>query len=107
MDITRLDGDHMQFRLGPVERWVIGVASLLLMSLLGYIFHSFDARLETQARTMQVVVTNQAVTNSQLSTLSAQLADVPGLTQKLAEIKVQVDRNSSDIHELQQVRKLR
>lgn len=107
VEITRLDNDHMQFRLGPVERWVIGIAALALVSLLGYVFHSFDNRLEAQANTMQTVVTQQAVTNAQLQTLSQQLADVPGLTRAMAEAKVQIERNTQDIRELQQTRKLR
>lgn len=107
MDITRTDSDHMQFKLGPVERWVIVGGVALLVFLLGYVFHSFDARLETQAATMQTVVTNQAVTNNQLQTLTQQLADVPGLTRNMATIQAQVERNTSDIRELQQTRKLR
>lgn len=107
VEITRLDNDHMQFRLGPVERWVIAGSATLLIFLLGYVFHSFDNRLEMQATTMQTVVTNQAVTNAQLQTLSQQLADVPGLTRAMAEAKVQIERNTSDIRELQQTRKLR
>lgn len=107
MDITRMDNDHMQFKLGPVERWVIAGAFGLLVFLLGYVFHSFDGRLEAQGSTMQTVVTQQAVTNAQLQTLSQQLADVPGLTRAMAEAKVQIERNTSDIRELQQTRKLR
>lgn len=107
MDITRTDSDHLQFKLGPVERWVIVGGVALLVFLLGYVFHSFDNRLEIQANTMQTVVTQQAVTNAQLQTLNQQLADVPGLTRAMAEAKVQIERNTSDIRELQQTRKLR
>jgi hypothetical protein len=107
MDITRVDNDHMQFKLGLVERWVIAGVFALMVFLLGYVFKSFDNRLEKQGTTLQTVVTQLAVSNSQLTVLSTQLADVPGLTQKVAEIKVQTDRNSADIHELQQVRSLR
>jgi uncharacterized membrane protein len=102
MEMTHSDGDHVQFKLGPVERWVIVAAVLLLVFLLTYVFHSFDARLETQAQTMQTVVTQQAVTNAQLQTLSQQLADVPGLTRNMATIQAQVERNTSDIRDLQQ-----
>jgi hypothetical protein len=107
MEITRTDSDHMQFKLGPIERWVIAGGFGLLVFLLGYVFRNFDTRLEVQASTMQTLVTQQAVTNAQLQTLSQQLSDVPGLTRGMAEIKVQVERNSQDIHELQQVKGLR
>ncbi|WP_161596274.1 hypothetical protein [Rhodanobacter glycinis] len=52
-------------------------------------------------------MTQQAVTNAQLQTLSQQLADVPGLTRAMAEAKVQIERNTSDIRELQQTRRLK
>ena len=107
MDINRADDSSWHFRLGPIERVVIGGAFALLVFLISYTFHSFDTRLENQDKTMQTVVTSQAVTNSQLSILSQQLADVPGLTRQMAEIKVQTDRNAQDIHDLQSLRKLR
>lgn len=107
MDINRSADGHWHFRLGPVERVVMGGAFALLVFLLGWVFRNFDTRLETQAKTMQEVVTAQAVTNAQLTTLSGQLADVPGLTRQMAELKVQTERNTQDIHEIQQVKRLR
>lgn len=101
------EAGHLSFKLGPIERWVIAVAALALMGLLSYVFHSFDDRLEKQGNTMSTVVTQQAITNVQLVTLNNQLQDMPQIASKIAEMKVQVDRNSSDIHELQQVKRLR
>lgn len=107
MDIKRSDDASWHFKLGPIERVVIGAGFALLVFLIGYVFRSFDSRLEAQDKTMQSVVTSQAVTNAQLQTLSGQLSDVPGLTRQMAEIKVQTDRNTQDIHELQSVRHLK
>ncbi|WP_458788955.1 hypothetical protein [Dyella jiangningensis] len=84
-----------------------GGLSALLVFLLGWVFRNFDSRLETQSKAMQELSTAQAVTNAQLATLSQQLSDVPGLTRQMAEIKVQTDRNTQDIHELQTVRRLK
>jgi hypothetical protein len=107
MDLQRAQDGSLHFRLGPVERYVIGGGAAALVFLTGWVFHNFDNRLETGEKTMQTVVTQQAVTNAQLSTLSQQLSDVPGLTRQMAEIKVQVDRNSADIHDLQATKHLR
>jgi len=107
MDIKRSDDGSLHFKLGPVERIGIAASFALLTFLIGYVFHSFDTRLEAQDKTMQTVVTAQAVTNAQLQTLSQQLSDVPGLTRQMAEMKVQTDRNTQDIHELQSVRHLK
>lgn len=102
MDFEGVGMTDTKVRLGVVERRVLSAAFALLVFLLGWVFHNFDSRLEDQGKAMQAIVTQQAVTNSQLQTLSQQLADVPGLTQRVVELKVQVDRNTSDIHELQQ-----
>jgi hypothetical protein len=107
MDLESAPDGHWHFRLGPIERVVFAAAAALLVFLLGWVFRNFDNRLQNQADTMNKVVIAQAVTNAQLATLSQQLSDVPGLTRQVVEIKVQTERNSQDIHELQQVRKLR
>jgi hypothetical protein len=107
MDIKRGDDSNWHFKLGPIERVAVGGGFALLVFLLSYVFHSFDTRLEAQDKTMQSVVTSQAVTNAQLQTLNQQLSDVPGLTRQMAELKVNTDRNTQDIHELQQVRHLK
>ncbi|MET3654072.1 hypothetical protein [Dyella japonica] len=107
MDLQNSQDGHLHLRLGPVEKLVVGGVVALLVFLLGWVFRNFDSRLQAQNETMNKVVTAQAVTNAQLTTLSQQLSDVPGLTRQMAELKVQTERNSQDIHELQQVRKLR
>lgn len=107
MDLQSTHDGHLHFRLGPVERWTVMGAVALLVFLLGWVFRNFDNRLEAQANTMNTVVTQQAVTNAQLSTLTQQLADVPGLTRQVAELKIQTQRNSEDIREMQQVKRLR
>jgi hypothetical protein len=101
MDIEGVDGEGTKVKLGVVERRVLSGAFALLVFLLGYVFHNFDSRLEEQGKSMAAMATQQAVTNSQLQTLSQQLADVPGLTQRVVELRVQVDRNTADIHDLQ------
>jgi len=114
MDLKRAPDGSMHIRLGPVEKIGVAAAFALLVFLLGYVFHSFDGRMEGQEKSMKdqkdamgTLVTQQAVTNAQLQTLSQQLSDVPGLTRQVVEIKVQTERNTQDIHELQQVRKLK
>jgi uncharacterized protein YwgA len=64
-------------------------------------------RLDMQGDAIQKLATEQAVTNAQMTTLSAQLADVPSLTREMAEVKVQVKRNTDDIEELRKLRGLK
>lgn len=114
MDIKSSADGASHLRLGPVERWIVGVCATLLVAAVGYVFTSITGNLEkqqqSQATQMAQIVeikTQQAVTNAQLVTLSQQLSDIPGLTRQMAEIKVQTDRNAQDIHELQSVRHLK
>lgn len=107
MDVTREDDGHWHFRLGPVERKAITVVFVAFTSLVTWLFLGFAGKLQSQGETMNKIVTQQAVTNQQLQTLSSQLSDVPGLTRQIAELQVTVARNSQDIHDLQQVRAAR
>lgn len=113
MDVERKDG-RWHFSLGTVERWVAAGIGAGFVSLLIWGANSFTARMDKQADglektndTMQKVVTQQAVTNGQIATLSAQLADVPALTRKMAEIEVRVDRLEEDTRELRGTRGLK
>jgi predicted outer membrane protein len=89
------------FSLGPVELWVVGIAASSVVGLVSLFASSITSRMEEQGKTLQTVVTQQAVTNGQLQTLSAQLADVPALTRTQAEIKVQIAEHERRITRLE------
>lgn len=114
MELKRTEDGHRHFRLGPIERWFVAGGAALLIGCLGWIFHFFTGQQEEQAKAIKEqnallgdLKEKQAVTNSKLETLTSQLADVPSLTRQMAELKVQTDRNTQDIHDLQQVRRLK
>lgn len=107
MDAEQQRDGHWHFRLGPVERLVMAAVLSAFIAMLGWMGRSFASRLDSQKDTLDKLITEQAVTNAQLTTLSAQLADVPALTRQIAELRVQVDRHNEDIKELRQVRGLR
>ena len=79
-----------------IERRKLNITEGLILSALvglaALIFRMNDSVTRLQA--------GQESTNRQLAALQAQLADIPGLTRAQAELKVHVDRNSDDIHEL-------
>lgn len=114
MDIQQQNGRDQKLRLSVVEKFVLGGAFTLLCSLLGIVYQTYSTGQEKQTvatdalkSSIGEIKTQQAVTNAQLQALTQQLSNIPQLTSDVATLKVQVDRNSSDIHELQQVRKLR
>lgn len=104
----------MHFVLGPVERWVVGIAAGLLGVLLALVYGGVTSKIDEQAQIIKVtnstlgnIAMQQAVTNGQIATLTTQLADVPRITREMAETKVRVDRLEQDTKELRQLRGLK
>lgn len=104
MDAERQDDGHWNFRLGPVERVVIGAALVSFLGVLGWIGRSFTERLDSQKATLDKLVTQQAVDSAQLAALSTQLANVPNLMREIAELRVRVDNHDEAIRDLRQRR---
>lgn len=98
---------QLRFRLGPVERWIAITGAAILVAVGGWAASSVTGRLDKQGDAINELVKQQAVTNSQLQTLSSQLADVPGLTRQMAELKVRVDRHDEDLRELRSIKGLK
>lgn len=101
------EGGQLRFRLGPVERWLVITGATVLVGVGGWAASSVTGRLDKQGDAINELVKQQAVTNAQLTTLSAQLADVPGLTRQMAELKVRVDRHDEDLRELRSTKGLK
>ena len=107
MDAQPAADGSLHFRLGPIERWIVGTGAILLLGMSGYVGSEFKARMDEQGKQIQTVVTQQAVTNEQLQQLSRQLADVPGIVHDVSKLEVRMDEHERRIHELEQVKKLR
>lgn len=107
MDSTPTGDGRQHISLGPVERWIVGLCASAVVAGGVWFGKSLMDRLDTQAassaktnETLQSVVTQQAVMNGQVQTLTTQLADVPRLTREIAEMRVKVDRHEQDIRDL-------
>ena len=96
MDLDRKPDGRLHFSLGPVEKTIVGAIGAGIAVLTYWLIGS-----------MQTVLTQQAVTNSQLSNLSGQLLDLPAIRAQNAELKVRVDGLESDVRELRAVKGLR
>lgn len=106
MDLERKEG-RWHFSLGTVERWVVAAGASALLAVAYWFVSSVTGRLDRQSDSLANLATQQAVTNNQLVTLNLQLADVPSLTRKMAEIEVRVDRLEEDTRELRTTKGLR
>ena len=96
MDLLPEQDGRLHFSLGPVEKWVISAFALAVLGLAGWIFTSVNT-----------LLTQQAVTNSKLADIGAQLAGVPELSTRVARLEIQAEQNKQDIKELQRLREIR
>jgi hypothetical protein len=107
MDVERRDDGRWHFSLGIIEKWIV---TIVATAFLGGVYWFVSSTLGNQAETAKAInalATQQAVTNAQMTTLSTQLADVPSITRQMAEMGVQVKRNTDDISELRKLRGLK
>lgn len=106
MQAEQQDG-QLRFRLGPVERWVVILCAGALISVGGWAANSVTTQLSEQSKAIADLDKKQALTNAQLSVISAQLTAVPTLSQDVAELKVRVDRHDEDLRELRTTKGLK
>jgi hypothetical protein len=100
MERVRDSSGQSRWILGPIEMAVASLVPVILLSIMAWLGSRFASNLDAQGQAIYELSTQQAVTNTQLATLTQQLADVPSLTREVAELKVQVQRNSSDLEAL-------
>lgn len=97
MDVQQRNG-IMQVHVGPVERAILSAIFVGVTALIGWSWKQLNDLNDG----LRDLVTKQAVANAQLDALRVQLADVPNITRALAELQVQVRRNSADIHDIRE-----
>lgn len=101
MDVERKDDGRWHFALGTVERWIIGVSVSAVFGFTAWSWNTYAANQAKYNENQQELLRATAVTNSKLETISAQMVSIPTLLQATAQMKVQVDRNTVDIRDLQ------
>lgn len=104
MDLEPQKDGRLHFSLGPVERWVVATLAAVLLGAGYWVAASLTSRLDEYGKSLASLGQQQAVTNSQLSTLNLQLSDVPSLSRRQAEHEVRIKRVEDDVRELRQTR---
>lgn len=84
----------MRVQLGPVERWVVTVCAAAVVAICGGFASMTMQRLDRMTDQQARLSEQQAVTISQLTEVSRQLADVPGLKDRVTALEVQVKTNT-------------
>lgn len=92
MDAERRDG-RWHVSLGPVEKSVMGLVTAGVLGLCFWLVTSVNT-----------LLTQQAVSNTQLVAIQAQLTGVPDLSNRVGKLELQAEQNKQDIRELRQLR---
>ncbi|KAF1698346.1 hypothetical protein CSC62_05405 [Pseudoxanthomonas jiangsuensis] len=92
VDAERRDG-RWHVSLGPVEKSVMGLVAAGVAALGIWLVTSVNA-----------VLTQQAVANTQLIAIQAQLTGISGLPERVGKLEIQAETNKQDIRELRQLR---
>ena len=93
--------------LGPVEKAIVGILATVLLSGAWKFADSINIRFDKQYDAINELSKQQAVTSGQITTLTAQLADIPAMRTNVAEIKVRVEAHDQAIRELRATKGLR
>lgn len=101
------DDGRRRFILGPVEMAAAALLPSLLLTLLVTNWNSRDAKIDQLTLNMNDQLTQTTLIKEQLRTLSQQLANVPGLNDRVIRVESKVEQNTRDIEELRKVRGLR
>lgn len=96
MDATPEGRGRWHISLGPVEKAATALIGALLAAGAIWLIASVNT-----------LLTQQAVTNQQLLTISGQISGVPAMSTQVAELKVRVDQHDQDIRELEQLREVK
>ncbi len=104
--VTNPDG-RKRYMIGAVEMWICVVVATSLLAIVAWGAVWVITSINDLGKTVASMDARTQVIQAQGNTLTLQLADVPRLTTRVAELSVQVDRNSDDIKELRSVRGLR
>lgn len=96
VDLKPESGGRWHFSLGPVEKSVVGILTTGVMAMTWWLVAS-----------VQTLLTQQAVTNDKLQTITAQLSGVPELGTRVSRLEVQAEQNKQDIRELKQLREVK
>lgn len=104
MNIKQDSYGARRFKLGIVEFGIVSVAIATGLWLLSQQYQGMIKTQQEQTKSITALTTQIAVMSDQITTLTAQLANVPALTVQLAQMKAEVDEHERRIERLENQR---
>ena len=103
----RHDDGRKVYVVGPVERWILGIAATGLLTILYAYGNSVTTKLDTVAATGLRIEIAQAVTANEINEIKAKQQLMQEEVSKIPRLEIQVQANSEAIRESRQTRNLK
>lgn len=107
MDMVKSADGHRRFMVGPVELAIVASIPIVLMGWFAWNWNKAMETIGDQGKAMATITTQLAVLQDNVLQLRVQLADVPGLAQRVSRLEVVTDAHTEQLRELRQVKGLR
>lgn len=106
-DTNTATSESHRLTLGPVEKSLMSILLIAVVGVPAYLWQRAEAAADKQREVLASVDTRTQVMAQQMSMLTAQLADLPAINQRVSRLEVQSERNRQDIAELRSMRGLK
>ena len=103
----RHDDGRKVFIVGPVERWILGVAASLVVGLSYGFGQSVSNKLDLVSSSASRIEIAQAVTTNDINEIKAKQALMAQEVAKIPRLEIQVQNNSEKIRDISNTRGLK
>lgn len=103
----RHDDGRKVYVVGPVERWILGIAATVILSMVYGYSNQFMTKLDIAVATGSRIEIAQAVTASEVNEIKAKQALMQQEVMKIPRLEIQVQANTEQLKEHSRVRNLK
>lgn len=103
----RHDDGRKVYVVGPVERWILGIAATVILSMVYGYSNQFMTKLDIAVATGSRIEIAQAVTASEVNEIKAKQALMQQEVMKIPRLEIQVQANTEQLKEHNRVRNLK
>lgn len=103
----RHDDGRKVFIVGPVERWILGVTSAVMVSLLYAYGNSVMNKLDSVSSSASRIEIAQAVTTNDINEIKAKQSLMQQEVAKIPRLEIQVQNNTEKVRDLSSTRGLK
>ena len=103
----RHDDGRKVYVVGPVERWILGLAATIIVSVIYGYANQFMTKLDIAVATGSRIEIAQAVTASEVNEMKAKQSLMQQEVAKIPRLEVQVQQHTEQLREQSQMRNLK